>query len=137
MDDPFLGEWEHIHAYVRASPMASGGDILREWQRRFPGRFVGALLNLLQRRLREIRAHLLGSQEALSVGEVGGATASRALSELTEAVAPLADVLAVVFPDPVSPSSSLPPPLTSRGRAATNSESTVFHIRYAVEQGRR
>jgi hypothetical protein len=58
----FLGEWKQIHAYVCARPMASAGEILREWQRRFPERFVDAHLNILQRRLREIRAHLLASQ---------------------------------------------------------------------------
>ncbi len=69
MDDPFLGEWEQIHAYVCTYPMASAGEILREWQRRFSGRFVDAHLNILQRRLREIRAHLLVSQAAPDVNE--------------------------------------------------------------------
>jgi hypothetical protein len=59
MDDPFLGEWEQIHAYVRARPMASAGEILREWQRRFPERFVEAHLSIIQRRLREMRASLV------------------------------------------------------------------------------
>src|SRR5450432_3036945 len=49
--------------------MASAGEILREWQRRFSGRFVDAHLNILQRRLREIRAHLLASQAAPGVNE--------------------------------------------------------------------
>lgn len=109
MDDPFQGEWEQIHAYVRARPMASAGEILREWQQRFPERFVDAHLGILQRRLREIRAHLLEPQAASSLGAIGSATASRASSEPTEAVAPLADTPAEVFPDPVSATSSLPP----------------------------
>jgi site-specific recombinase XerD len=59
MRDPFLGEWERIHAFVRANPTCSSGDILQEWQRRYPGRFVHAHLGTLQRGLREIRVHLL------------------------------------------------------------------------------
>lgn len=134
MDDPFLGEWEQIHAYVRTQPMASAGQILREWQRRFPGRFVDAHLHILQRRLREIRAHLLASQAESSVGKRGGATASHVSSEPTKkAVAPLAGAPAVAFPDPASASSSLPPtleeeplpvsgPLTSASEASSSKE---------------
>jgi site-specific recombinase XerD len=102
MNDPFLGEWEQIHAYVRARPMASAGEILREWQRRFPERFGEANLNILQRRLREIRAHLLASQAESGGGQRGEATASRTSSEPTpvrEEVSPLADVPAAVLPD--------------------------------------
>jgi hypothetical protein len=114
MDDPFLGEWEQIQVYVRARPMASAGEILREWQRRFPERFVEAHLSILQRRLREIRAHLLESQAEPGGGKMGGATASRASSEPTptrEDVSPLADAPAVVLPDPgpVPSSRQLPP----------------------------
>lgn len=111
MDDPFLGEWEQIHAYVHEHPMASGGEILREWQRHFPGRFVDAHLHILQRRLREIRAHLLASQTVSSVGGRNSTTASRAPSEPTKApeeVSPLTDASAVVFPDPGTLSSSEP-----------------------------
>jgi hypothetical protein len=112
MDDPFLGEWEQVHAYVRARPMASAGEILREWQRRFPERFVDVHLNILQRRLREIRAHLLASQAEPGIGETGDAIASRESSEPTKApenISPLADAPAEVFPDSVSALSSLPP----------------------------
>jgi integrase/recombinase XerD len=112
MSDPFLGEWEQIHAYVRTRPMASAGEILREWQRRFPGRFEDAHLGILQRRLREIRAHLLASQAELGGVQMGGATVSRASSEPTPAredVSPLADAPAVVLPDPASAPSFLPP----------------------------
>jgi site-specific recombinase XerD len=114
MNDPFLGEWEQIHAYVRARPMASAGEVLREWQRRFPERFVDAHLNILQRRLREIRAHLLASQAEPGAGKMDDATAYRASSEPTPAredVSPLADAPAVVFPDPASaPAFLLPTP---------------------------
>jgi integrase/recombinase XerD len=136
MNDPFLGEWEQIHVFVRVHPMASGGEILREWQRRFPGRFEDAHLNILQRRLREIRAHLIASQAASSVGEMGGATASRASSKPTQAregVSPLADTPEVILPDPAPAPSFLPPipeeearpvhrPLASASEASSSKE---------------
>ncbi len=112
MNDPFLGEWEQIQLYVSAHPMASGGEILRAWQRRFPGRFVDAHLNILQRLLREIRAHLLASRSASSVGEMGGATPSRVSSEPTQAPGdplPLAGPPAVIVSDLAPVLSSLPP----------------------------
>jgi site-specific recombinase XerD len=109
MDDPFLGEWEQIHAYVCARPMASAGEILREWQRRFPEGFVDGHLALLQRRLREMRTHLVMSQTASSVGEKENATASHASPQLPQAVASLTYATAVVFPDPASVSPSLLP----------------------------
>jgi hypothetical protein len=56
-----------IQVYIRARPMTSAGEILREWQRRFPGRFVDAHLNSRQHRLREIRAHLLALQATSSI----------------------------------------------------------------------
>jgi hypothetical protein len=62
MSDPFLGEWEQIHAFVCDHPTCSSGDILQEWQRRFPGRFLRSHLGTLQRGLREIRASLLETQ---------------------------------------------------------------------------
>jgi site-specific recombinase XerD len=112
MDDPFLGEWEQIHAYVRARPMASAGEILREWQRRFPERFVDAHLSIFQRRLREIRAFLVASQAEPSGGQMDGATASRASSEpppAREDISPLASVPAVVLLDPAGASLFLSP----------------------------
>jgi integrase/recombinase XerD len=127
MDDPFLGEWKQIHVYVRARPMASAGEILREWQRRFPGRFADAHLDLLQRRLREIRAHLVAAQTASSVSERQSATASCTASEPTQAVASLPDAPTVAFLDPVSASSSLlptpeekPPPALSPRTSASD-----------------
>jgi site-specific recombinase XerD len=109
MDDPFLGEWEQIYVYVRARPMASAGEILREWQRRFPERFVEAHLSLLQRRLREMRASLVAPQTASPASERKSGTASRKEPQPAQAVASLADTPTVPFVDPVSASSSLLP----------------------------
>jgi integrase/recombinase XerD len=97
---------------------------------------VGAHLNILQRRLREIRAHLLASQAELGGGQMGGATASRASSEPTPAredISPLAEAPAAVFLDPASDPSFLPPtleeepppvsgPLTSASEASSSKE---------------
>lgn len=52
-NDPFLDEWEHIYAYARTRPMASAGEILREWQRRFPERFGEAHLSRARRKRRK------------------------------------------------------------------------------------
>jgi len=108
MGDPFLGEWEQIHSYVREYPMASGGEILREWQRRFPGRFVDSHLSTLQSRLREIRASLLAVQAKPQSGEVIQASSSGSQpgpSKVPE-TSPQADRLPRVFPKPV-PAASL------------------------------
>jgi hypothetical protein len=110
-----------IHAYVRTQPMASAGEILREWQRRFPERFLDAHLNILQRRLREIRAHLLIPQVMSSLSERGSATASRASSEpipAREDISPLAEAPALVLPDPASAPSFLPPTPEEKTRPA-------------------
>jgi len=104
MNDPFLGEWEQIHAYVCARPMASAGEILREWQRRFPERFVETHLSILQRRLREIRASLVAVSPA---NERKSVTASRKGPQPAQAVASLADTPTVAFIDPASASPSL------------------------------
>jgi site-specific recombinase XerD len=133
MDDPFLGEWEQIHAYVHARPMASAGEILREWQRRFPERFVDAHLNILQRRLREIRASLAVPQTTSSVGQMDGATASRASSELPstrEALSPGADIPradapTIMWPDPAAVPSFLLPTSEEETRPAPRLQISV------------
>jgi site-specific recombinase XerD len=102
MDDPFLGEWEDIYSYVRVRPMASAGEILREWQRRFPERIGEAHLSLLQRRLREMRASLVAPQTASPASERKSVTAARKVPPPVQAVASLADTPTVAFVDPVS-----------------------------------
>src|SRR6185312_4823593 len=61
--DPFTGQWEQILAWVQANPTRSGGDILRELQSRFPGRYECSHLRTLQRRLRKIRTYVLQTHE--------------------------------------------------------------------------
>jgi site-specific recombinase XerD len=109
MDDPFLGEWEDIYASVRARPMASAGEILREWQRRFPERFLEAHLNILQRRLREMRASLLACQTESGGDQMDAAMASRASSEppAREEISPVADASTLMLPDPVADTKEL------------------------------
>ncbi|HEX4204111.1 MAG TPA: tyrosine-type recombinase/integrase, partial [Ktedonobacteraceae bacterium] len=55
--DPFAGQWEQILSWVQANPTRSGGDILRELQHRFPGRYEHSHLRTLQRGVRKIRAY--------------------------------------------------------------------------------
>src|SRR5581483_3187352 len=61
--DPFEGVWTPIRSLVLAHPAWSSGDLFQEVQRLFPNRFRPAHLGTLQRRLRLIRAHLLGLME--------------------------------------------------------------------------
>ncbi|HET8842318.1 MAG TPA: transposase family protein, partial [Ktedonobacteraceae bacterium] len=61
--DPFAGQWEQILAWVQANPTRSGGDILRELQSRFPGRYECSHLRTLQRGLRKIRTYVLQTHE--------------------------------------------------------------------------
>jgi hypothetical protein len=121
MNDPFLGEWEQIYTYVRARPMASAGEILREWQRRFPGRLMEAHLSLLQRRLRKMRASLVASQTAPPASERKSATTSRKEPQPALAVASLAGTPTVAFADPASASPSF-------------SSATGCRLRCVVEQ---
>ena len=109
MHDPFLGEWKHIYAYVNVRPMASAGEILREWQRRFPERFGLAHLNLLQRRLREMRASLVAPQPASPASEKKSVTASRKVAQSAQAVPSMAGTSTVALADPISASPSLLP----------------------------
>jgi site-specific recombinase XerD len=61
--DPFVGQWEQICALVQANPSRSGGDIFRELQSQFPGRYQPGHLRTLQRGIRKIRTCLLATRE--------------------------------------------------------------------------
>jgi len=61
--DPFEGEWEQILSWLGANPERSSGDIFRELQRRFPGRYQPLQIRTLQRGMQKIRAHLLETLE--------------------------------------------------------------------------
>jgi integrase/recombinase XerD len=136
IDDPFLGEWEQIHAYVRARPMASAGEILREWQRRFPERFVDVHLSMLQRRLREMRASLVAPQTASPASKRKSVTASRKVPQPAQAVASLADTPTVAFADPVSASPSLLPPPEEETRPVLPAMMTIDHAINLFLQGK-
>jgi hypothetical protein len=61
--DPFVGQWEQILARMQADPTCSCGDIFRELQALFPGRYHPLQVRTLQRGMRKIRAHLLTTRE--------------------------------------------------------------------------
>jgi site-specific recombinase XerD len=61
--DPFAGQWEQILTWVQANPTRSSGDILRELQCLFPGRYERSHLRTLQRGIRRIRAQVLQGHE--------------------------------------------------------------------------
>jgi hypothetical protein len=61
--DPFEGEWEQILSWLGANLERSSGDIFRELQRRFPGRYQPLQIRTLQRGMQKIRAHLLETLE--------------------------------------------------------------------------
>jgi site-specific recombinase XerD len=60
---------EQILAWVRANPTRSSGDILRELQSLFPGRYEFSHLRTLQRGMRKMRAHLLQTHEGAGSSE--------------------------------------------------------------------
>ena len=64
---PFVGQWEQILAWVQANPTRSSGDILRELQGLFPGRYQRSHLRTLQRGIRRIRAQLLQVHEEAGI----------------------------------------------------------------------
>ncbi len=68
--DPFKGEWELIASWVLAHPERGSGELFRELQRRFPGRYQPSHLRTLQRGMRKIRARLRASGEGLWQQEV-------------------------------------------------------------------
>ena len=51
--DPFVGQWERILTWVQANPTRSSGDILRELQSLYPGRYERSHLRTLQRGMPE------------------------------------------------------------------------------------
>ena len=61
--DPFAGQWKQILSWVQANPTRSSGDILRELQCLFPGRYERSHLRTLQRGIRKIRTHVLQTHE--------------------------------------------------------------------------
>jgi hypothetical protein len=61
--DPFAGQWGQILAWVQANPTRSNGDILRELQSLYPGRYEVSHLRTLQRGMRKIRIHVLQVHE--------------------------------------------------------------------------
>jgi hypothetical protein len=61
--DPFAGQWEQILALVQADPTRTSGDLFRELQALFPGRYQPLQIRTLQRGLRKIRAYLLATRE--------------------------------------------------------------------------
>ena len=67
--DPFAGQWEQILTWVQANPSRSSGDILRELQSLFPGRYEFSHLRTLQRGMRKIRAHLLQTHGGAALPE--------------------------------------------------------------------
>ena len=64
---PFVGQWEQILAWVQANPTRSSGDILRELQGLFPGRYQRSHLRTLQRGIRRIREQLLQVHEEAGI----------------------------------------------------------------------
>ncbi|HET8845701.1 MAG TPA: tyrosine-type recombinase/integrase, partial [Ktedonobacteraceae bacterium] len=69
--DPFAGQWEQILAWVQANPTRSSGDILRELQSQFPGRYEHLHLRTLQRGVRKIRMHVFQPPEETGSPEGG------------------------------------------------------------------
>ena len=57
--DPIEGEWEQFRSWLVANPEQSSGDIFRELQRRYPGRYQPSQIRTLQRGMQKIRARLL------------------------------------------------------------------------------
>ncbi len=67
--DPFAGQWEQILTWVQANPTRSSGDILRELQSLFPGRYESSHLRTLLRGMCKIRTHLLQTHEGTASPE--------------------------------------------------------------------
>jgi site-specific recombinase XerD len=68
--DPFADQWEHILSWVQANPTRSSGDIFRQLQSLFPGRYQPLHIRSLQRGMRRIRAHVLEMRKAPRQKEV-------------------------------------------------------------------
>jgi site-specific recombinase XerD len=68
--DPFAGQWEQILSWVQVNPSRSSGDIFRELQSLFPGRYQPQHLRTLQRGMRHIRVYLLQTRVERASPEV-------------------------------------------------------------------
>jgi len=58
-NDPFMGVWEQIASWVIAHPERSVGDIFRDLQHLYPGRYRPGQFRTLQRGVGKIRTRLL------------------------------------------------------------------------------
>jgi len=68
--DPFADQWEQILFWIQVNPTRSSGDIFRELQSLFPGRYQPLHIRSLQRGMRRIRAHVLEMGEGPRQKEV-------------------------------------------------------------------
>ena len=68
--DPFADQWEQILSWIQVNPTRSSGDIFRELQSLFPGRYQPLHIRSLQRGMRRTRAHVLEMGEGLRQKEV-------------------------------------------------------------------
>jgi len=58
-NDPFTGVWEQIASWVIDHPERSVGDIFRDLQHLYPGRYQPRQFRTFQRGVRKIRTRLL------------------------------------------------------------------------------
>jgi hypothetical protein len=58
-NDPFTGVWEQIASWIIAHPEQSVGEIFRDLQHLYPGRYQLGQFRSLQRGVRKIRTRLL------------------------------------------------------------------------------
>jgi hypothetical protein len=93
--DPFAGQWKQIVTWLQANPTRSSGDILRELQSLFPGRYKFSHLRTLQRGMCKIRTHLLQIHE--KTGSPEGAQANLTLSPEPKPSRPVPESLASSF----------------------------------------
>lgn len=115
-NDPFAGQWKQILAWMQADPTRSSGDIFRQLQALFPGRYQPLQIRTLQRGIRKIRAYLLATKpphapaEAIQGPHVSPAEAP---SEFTTEEFP-------PFPCPASPMSQPNDPLFTKIKTLSN-----------------
>lgn len=62
-NDPFAGQWEQILAWMQDDLTRSSGDLFRQLQSLYPGRYQPLQIRTLQRGMRKIRAHLLSIRQ--------------------------------------------------------------------------
>lgn len=118
--DPFAGQWKQILTWVQANPTRSSGDILRELQSLFPGRYEFSHLRTLQRGIRKIRTHLLQTHE-----EAGSPDGPQENLSLPAELEPCR-------PTPESPASSSFP--ASVGAPSPGDTNTRFSDRHQAEE---